>query len=552
MSAPVISPSSTSTASASAGGGASGASHPSATGLFGNMFSLNLPSFTMNPTSNGQFLDMAANTTTAGPISSLLEKSHFSLQQALFISSDQGNLGSQKDLESLLTSFKQTSDELTPGILVALTPGVPSNEILEQIRNKFAELGIDPSKLESISITDSSFSSGLSLDTSDADQAGNFLLITTGFTPSEMADIKASIKALSENDLNQSFSLRRAEDRANEIDASNAAIVMMVFLSPLPKVDNIEMPKDQSFDLSTLSGFIQLSRDSAKDHINHLTDEAAWAKKLSDKLGSISLTDEISPFDEELNAILSFTPQPKSDDGFQGSLSSSSHLQKETSGAKSIVGEISSKTAMSLDQATLLSPGLIDPLGGDMLLTANGHILSSQSTSSLINPLFTSGSAIATHPSVHAVATFIEKAATGSEKAKQELSLQLDPPELGRMQVQLSIEKDGQMKVHLMAEKQETLALFQRDSHALKFALDSAGLQIDQSSLTFDLASGDQSFNQLMNGSNKDHQSRNGESGTGPQGSAQGDDTHISDIVETKMIFTPHSVTGNVHYSFLA
>lgn len=552
MSAPVILPSSTSTASASAGGAASGTSHPSATGLFGNMFSLNLPSFTMNPTSNGQFLDIAANTTTAGPISSLLEKSHFSLQQALFISSDQGDWGSQKDLESLLASFKQTSDELNPGILVALTPGVPSNEILQQIKNKFAELGIDPSKLESISITDPSFSSGLSLDTSDADQAGNFLLITTGFTPSEMADIKASIKSLSENDLNQSFSLRRAEDRANEIDASNAAIVMMVFLSPLPKVDNIEMPKDQNFDLSTLSGFIQLSRDSAEDHIDHLTDEAAWAKKLSDKLGSISLTDEISPFDEELNAILSFTPQSKSDDGFQGSLSSSSHLQKETSGPKSIVGEISSKTAMSLDQATLLPPGLIDPLGGDMLLTANGHILSSQSTSSLINPLFTSGSAIATHPSVHAVATFIEKAATGSEKAKQELSLQLDPPELGRMQVQLSIEKDGQMKVHLMAEKQETLALFQRDSHALKFALDSAGLQIDQSSLTFDLASGDQSFNQLMNGSNKDHQSRNGESGTGLQGAAQSDDTHIPDIVETKMIFTPHSVTGNVHYSFLA
>lgn len=552
MSAPVILPSSTSTASASAGGAASGASHPSATGLFGNMFSLNLPSFTMNPTSNGQFLDIAANTTTAGPISSLLEKSHFSLQQALFISSDQSNRFSQKDLESLLASFKQTSDELNPGILVALTPGVPSNEILEQIRHKFVELGIDPSKLESISITDPSFSSGLSLDTSDADQAGNFLLITTGFTPSEMADIKASIKSLSENDLNQSLSLRRAEDRANEIDASNAAIVMMLFMSPLPKVDNIEMPKDQNFDLSTLSGFIQLSRDSAEDHIDHLTDEAAWAKKLSDKLGSISLTDEISPFDEELNAILSFTPQSKSDDGFQGSLSSSSHLQKETSGPKSIVGEISSKTAMSLDQATLLPPGLIDPLVGDMLLTANGHILSSQSTSSLINPLFTSGSAIATHPSVHAVATFIEKAATGSEKAKQELSLQLDPPELGRMQVQLSIEKDGQMKVHLVAEKEETLALFQRDSHALKSALDNAGLQIDQSSLTFDLASGDQSFNQLMNGSNKDHQSRNGESGTGLQGSVQSDDTHIPDIVETKMIFTPHSVTGNVHYSFLA
>lgn len=552
MSAPVILPSSTSTASASTGGSASGASHSSVTGLFGSIFSLNLPAFTMNPSPNGQSLDIAANTTTTGSMSSLLEKSHFSLQQALFISSDQANWASQKDLENLLASFKHTSDELNSGILVALTPGVPSNEILEQIRNKFAELGIDPSKLESISIRNSSFSSGLSLDTSDADQAGNFLLITTGFTPSEMADIKASIKSLSENDLNQSLSLRHAEERANDIDASNAAIVMMVFMSPLPKVEHTETLKDQIFDLSSLSGFTQLSDDIAKDHINHLTDEAAWARKLSDKLQSMSLADEISPFDEELNAILSFTPQSKSDDGFQGSLSSSSHLQKETSGLKPIVGEMSNKTGMPLDQASLLAPGIVDPLGGDMLLTANGHILSSQATSSLINPLFTSGSAIATHPSVHAVATFIEKAATGSEKAKQELSLQLDPPELGRMQVQLSIEKDGQMKVHLVAEKQETLALFQRDSHALKSALDNAGLPIDQSSLTFDLASGDQSFNQLMNGSNKDHQSRNGESGANLQGTAQADDTHISDIVESKMIFIPHSVTGNIHYSFLA
>ena len=171
----------------------------------------------------------------------------------------------------------------------------------------------------------------------------------------------------------------------------------------------------------------------------------------------------------------------------------------------------------------------------------------------MTNPIFTSASAIGTHPSIHAVAKIIEKAASGSEKASQELTVQLDPPELGRMLVQLSLEKDGVMKVHLLTENQETLNLFQRDAHALKSALDNAGIKIDSSSLTFDMASGgDQSFQQLMGGSQNNNQSGNGQSSRLMGISAGAVDSQDLSTIDTRMDFTPNSLTGNVHYSFWA
>ncbi|OFW97086.1 MAG: hypothetical protein A3J37_06110 [Alphaproteobacteria bacterium RIFCSPHIGHO2_12_FULL_45_9] len=121
------------------------------------------------------------------------------------------------------------------------------------------------------------------------------------------------------------------------------------------------------------------------------------------------------------------------------------------------------------------------------------------------------------------------------------------------MLVQLSLEKDGVMKVHLLTENQETLNLFQRDAHALKSALDNAGIKIDSSSLTFDMASGgDQSFQQLMGGSQNNNQSGNGQSSRLMGISAGAVDSQDLSTIDTRMDFTPNSLTGNVHYSFWA
>jgi flagellar hook-length control protein FliK len=65
------------------------------------------------------------------------------------------------------------------------------------------------------------------------------------------------------------------------------------------------------------------------------------------------------------------------------------------------------------------------------------------------------------------------------------ISVQLNPPELGRVDVKLDIGFDGRVLAVISAERPETLELLQRDARALERALQNAGLETDSGSLSF-------------------------------------------------------------------
>lgn len=82
------------------------------------------------------------------------------------------------------------------------------------------------------------------------------------------------------------------------------------------------------------------------------------------------------------------------------------------------------------------------------------------------------------------VAVQIQKAAAqGSDR----INIQLKPAELGRVEVQMDVAKDGRVTAVISAERSETLDLLQRDSRALQSALNDAGLRTDSDSLSFNL-----------------------------------------------------------------
>jgi flagellar hook-length control protein FliK len=70
--------------------------------------------------------------------------------------------------------------------------------------------------------------------------------------------------------------------------------------------------------------------------------------------------------------------------------------------------------------------------------------------------------------------------------AKQ-ISLQLRPASLGEVEIDLNIANDGQVRATVLAERQETLDLLQRDARGLEKALQDAGLKSDSGSLQFGL-----------------------------------------------------------------
>ena len=80
----------------------------------------------------------------------------------------------------------------------------------------------------------------------------------------------------------------------------------------------------------------------------------------------------------------------------------------------------------------------------------------------------------------------VEVAAKSQAGAKQ-FDIRLDPPELGRVEVRLSIDAAGKAEAHLTAETSQTLDLLQKDAPVLARALREAGLNLSQDGLNFSL-----------------------------------------------------------------
>lgn len=71
-------------------------------------------------------------------------------------------------------------------------------------------------------------------------------------------------------------------------------------------------------------------------------------------------------------------------------------------------------------------------------------------------------------------------------------TIQLNPADMGRVDVRMDIAKDGSVRVHVTADNPATYDMLQKDSRGLERALQQAGLQADSNSLSFSLRDGAQ------------------------------------------------------------
>ncbi len=68
-----------------------------------------------------------------------------------------------------------------------------------------------------------------------------------------------------------------------------------------------------------------------------------------------------------------------------------------------------------------------------------------------------------------------------------QITIQLRPAHLGRIDVRIETAQDGSVTAHIQADKAETLDMMARDARSLEQALKDAGLQADRDSLNFSL-----------------------------------------------------------------
>ena len=92
--------------------------------------------------------------------------------------------------------------------------------------------------------------------------------------------------------------------------------------------------------------------------------------------------------------------------------------------------------------------------------------------------------------------------AANVKNGKSSFEIRLDPADLGRIDVRVQIDQNGQVTSHLTVEKPETLSMLRQDAPQLQQALSDAGLKTDSGGLQFSLrdqSSGQNSGNDTGN-----------------------------------------------------
>lgn len=143
------------------------------------------------------------------------------------------------------------------------------------------------------------------------------------------------------------------------------------------------------------------------------------------------------------------------------------------------------------------------------------------------------------HPATQIVSAHMTKAA--KDGGPKEMTIQLDPPELGRVDVRIEFGADKSVKAHLVVEKVETYHMLQRDAAYLDRALQNAGLDTaGGNSLSFELAHDSSSFG-------RDQGNGGGSNRSGGK-RADGE----TDIIQSTMTWQVDPDTGHVRYNILA
>jgi flagellar hook-length control protein FliK len=89
--------------------------------------------------------------------------------------------------------------------------------------------------------------------------------------------------------------------------------------------------------------------------------------------------------------------------------------------------------------------------------------------------------------------------AASVHSGKTQFEVRLDPADLGRIDVRIAVDRNGQVTSHLTVEKPETLTMLQQDAPQLQQALNDAGLKTGSSGLQFSLRDQSQSGQQQNN-----------------------------------------------------
>ena len=176
------------------------------------------------------------------------------------------------------------------------------------------------------------------------------------------------------------------------------------------------------------------------------------------------------------------------------SASSQAHIASAAALAAASQSDVAAAVPPHFDPAGPVRPDdASGPSGSDLPQSATPPVSANSPVSPTAAPLSAPAtSSPASPPTVPISGLAIEIAARATRDEKS-FQIRLDPPELGRIDVQLNVDASGHVTTHLTADRPETVALLRQDASSLQRALESTGLKANSNGLEFSLRN--QSFN---------------------------------------------------------
>lgn len=355
-------------------------------------------------------------------------------------------------------------------------------------------------------------------------EQGDGGVIVTDLTPAQITDLQEKVEKLLAGIKSEEQSADATED-----NAENYAAVVLGLIRILP-------PQAKNDFITT--GKAILLGDAAQNS----APQTIGTKDLSSQLGNI--VTENDGWDSTKSSVLedfeSFLDSMKSEKGGKGlsfddmlaGKAGNDNAAKNQAALTSVLQNWPFGNAGSLNAPAEFTQQAMDQMG---VATGQTQMNSMAAMTSVVTQ---SHGASQPHPGTQMVAATLQKGAASGEA--KSIRIQLDPPELGRVEVRMEFGKDKTVKAVLTAEKPETFMMLQRDAQLLERALQDAGLEADASSLSFELAQDNEGFSQ----DGRHDGSRNKTGRNGNEGEEE--------IIETTMTWQVDPDSGHMRYNILA
>ncbi len=378
-----------------------------------------------------------------------------------------------------------------------------------------------------------------SLSTEDASP----VLIATGKSPEDFAAFFEKLKESAED--GESYLVGLIQILPPKVQETKKEIAFAADAMALPQPSLL--PPQKTSGINAAASLTAATEAAQQQGNNNSADAAAKNLEISSKLNKLLMSageangsentdaEEGEPPLRSFDQILKVLERAQQDTTTPRNNALAAPANKATPNAQAAHGAglstIPATGTSSSDIEALLMNGAWEEIYPDglpwskSLSGLTGQSLSLTGTTMLTSLATHAPQAGAPHPATQMVAAHLQKAAGNGESTS--LTLELDPPDLGRVRVHMEFGKDKIMKAHLLVEKQETFLMLQRDAQLLERSLQDSGLDAGGENLSFELAQDGNLFGHEGDREGNGDHYRSGSAGTA--------DNEEIEIIETKM-----------------